>query len=55
MNDYSPIFAVIGLLIIAAFSVLAARAEEAFWSKCRRRDSCLRTQQEITLGKSRTR
>jgi hypothetical protein len=55
MNDYNLIFAVIGLLIIAAFSIWAARAEEALWSKCRRRDSCLPTQQQITLGKSHTR
>jgi len=55
MNDYSLIFAVIGLLIIAAFSVLAARAEEAFWSKCRRRESCLRMQQQIVSGKSHIR
>ena len=55
MNDYSLIFAVIGLLIIAAFSILAARAEEAFWSKCRRRESCPQTQQQITSGKSHTR
>jgi len=32
----SPILVVIGLLIIAAFSVLAGRAEEAFWSKYNR-------------------
>lgn len=55
MNDYSLMFGVIGLLIIAAFSVLAARAEEAFWRKCRRRESCLQMQQQITLGKSHTR
>jgi len=55
MNDQSLIFLVIGLLIIAAFSVLAARAEKAFWNKCRRRESCLRTQQQIISGKSRIR
>lgn len=55
MNDYSLIFVVIGLLIMAAFSVLAARAEEALWSKCRRRESCLRMQQQITLGKAHIR
>jgi len=55
MNDYSFMFGVIGLLIIAAFSVLAARAEEAFWRKCRRRESCLQMQQQMTLGKSHTR
>ena len=55
MNDYSLIFFVIGLLIIAVFSVLAARAEEALWSKCRRIDSRRRVQQQITLGKSHIR
>ena len=55
MNDYSVIFVVIGILVIAVFSVLAARADEAFWRKCRRRDSCLQTQREITEGKSHTR
>jgi len=55
MTDYNLIFAVIGLLIIAAFSLFAARAEEAFWSKCRRRESCLRRQEQITLGKSHIR
>jgi len=49
MTDYNLIFAVIGLLIIAAFSLLATRAEEAFWSKCRRRESCLRTQEQIRI------
>jgi hypothetical protein len=51
----SLILVVIGLLIIAAFSALAARAEEALWSKCRRRESYLRMQQQITLGKSHIR
>ena len=55
MTDYNLIFAMIGLLIIAAFSLSAARAEEAFWSKCRRRESCLRRQDQITVGKSRIR
>ena len=55
MNEYSLIFAVIGLLVIAASSVLAARAEETLWSKCRRRESCPRTQEQITSGKSHTR
>jgi hypothetical protein len=51
----SLIFVVIGLLIIAAFSVLAARAEEALWTKCRRRDSLRQMQQQISLGKGRIR
>jgi hypothetical protein len=55
MTGYDLIFAVIGLLIIAAFSLSAALSEEAFWSKCRRRDSCLREQEQITGGKSHIR
>jgi len=55
MNEVSLIFAVIGLLVIGAFSVLSARAEETFWSKCRRKESCPRTQEQITSGKSHTR
>jgi len=55
MNDYSLMFGVIGLLIIAVFSVLAAGAEEALWRKCRRRESCLQMQHQITLGRSHTR
>jgi len=51
----SLILVVIGLLIIVAFSVLAGRAEEAFWSKCRWKESCLRTQEQITWGKSHIR
>jgi hypothetical protein len=51
----SLILVVIGLLIIATFSVLEACAEEALWSKCRRRESYLQTQQQITLGKSHIR
>ena len=51
----SLILVVIGLLVIAAFSVLEARAEEVLWSKCRRRESCLRMQEQITLGKSHIR
>lgn len=46
---------VIGLLIVFAFSVLAARAEEALCRKCRRRQSCLQAQRLITLGKSHCR
>ena len=52
MNVYSLMFFVIGLPVIVAFSVLAARAEQALWTKCRRRDSCPKMQQQITLGKS---
>jgi hypothetical protein len=55
MNEVGLIFAVIGLLVIGAFSVLSARAEKTFWSKCRRKESCPRTQEQITSGKSHTR
>jgi hypothetical protein len=51
----SLIFVVIGLLIIAAFSVLAARAEQALWTKCRRGESLRQMQQQISLGKARIR
>lgn len=49
------IVGVIGLLIIGAFCVLAARAEEALWSKCRGNESRRQMQQQISLGKSRIR
>jgi hypothetical protein len=55
MNDYGLLFSVIGLLLIFAFSVLAARAQEALWSKCKQRESCLQMQQHITMGKSHCR
>lgn len=44
-----------GLLVIVTFTVLAARAQAALWRECDRRDSCRRTQQGITLGKSHCR
>jgi hypothetical protein len=46
---------VLGLLIVATVSVLAARAEESLWSKCRRRESLRQMQQQISVGKSRIR
>ena len=51
----SLIAVVIGLVIIGAFSVLAARAEGALWSKSRRSESSRRMQQQITWGKSHAR
>jgi hypothetical protein len=51
----SLILFVIGLLIIAAFSILEARSEQALWSKCRRRESLRQMQQQITLGKAHLR
>ena len=55
MDVYSLLFLVIGLPVIVALSVLAARAEQALWTKCRRRDSCPEMQQQITMGKSHLR
>jgi hypothetical protein len=46
---------VMGLLVIAAVSVLAARAEESLWSKCRGNESLRQMQQQVSLGKSRIR
>jgi hypothetical protein len=50
-----PLLVVIGLLVIGAFSVLEARAEEALRSKCRRNESLRQMQQQISLGKSHIR
>ena len=55
MDSYNLVCVVSGLFIIAGFSALAARAQQALWGKCHRRESCLRTQQLITLGKSHCR
>lgn len=55
MEGYAFALLLAGLLIITSFSVFAARAQAALWRECRRRDSCLRTQQLITLGKSHCR
>ena len=45
----------IGLLIIAALSILAARSDEALRSKCKRRESLRRTHQQILSGKCQMR
>jgi hypothetical protein len=49
------LFGAIGLLTFVGLSVLAARAEQALWSKCRETESLRETQQQISLGKSRIR
>jgi hypothetical protein len=49
------ILGAIGLLVIAAFSVLAARAERSLWRKCGRNESRRQMQQQISLGRSRIR
>jgi hypothetical protein len=46
---------VLGLFIITAVSVLAARAEESLWRECKRRESARQLQQQISVGKSRLR
>jgi hypothetical protein len=46
---------VVALLPVVFFSVMAARAEERLWKKCRRKASCLRMQQQIIMGKSHCR
>jgi hypothetical protein len=51
----SLILGLIGLLAIAAFSILAARSEEAMWNKCGRRESAREMQRQISVGKSRIR
>jgi hypothetical protein len=51
----SLIVGLIELLIIGAFCVSGAQAEEALWSKCRGNASRRQMQQEISLGKSRVR
>lgn len=51
----SVIVIVIGLLTMAVFSILEARAEQALWSKCKQRESLRQMQQQITLGKSHVR
>jgi hypothetical protein len=51
----SLLFGLIGVLAIVAFSILAARSEEALWNKCGRRESAREMQQQISLGKSRIR
>lgn len=46
---------VMGLFVIAAMSVMTARAEESLRSTCRRRESVRQMQQRINLARSRLR
>jgi hypothetical protein len=55
MYAYDFLICVAALLPVFLFSVMAARAEERLWKKYRRRDACLRMQQQITMGKSHCR
>jgi hypothetical protein len=51
----SLILGVTGLLITAVFSILATRAEQTLWGRCRRRESLRQMQLQISLGKARIR
>jgi hypothetical protein len=53
--DIYGLTGIVGLLAIGVLSALAARAEEALRQKTSRRDSSLRTQQQITIGKAHCR
>jgi hypothetical protein len=46
---------IVGLLAIGILSALAARAEAGLRHKTSRRDSALKTQQQITIGKAHAR
>jgi Flp pilus assembly pilin Flp len=52
---YDLLLGAMAIIVIAGFSTLATQAEKAMWRKCRRRQCCLRLQQQITLGKSHCR
>jgi len=49
------ILILIGFFLIILFSIMAARVEQKMWRKCRRDESRLRLQQQITMGKSHCR
>jgi hypothetical protein len=55
MEVYNLLFSAMAIVIVAVFSTLATRAEKAMWRKCRRKQCCLRLQQQITMGKSHCR
>jgi hypothetical protein len=55
MYGYDLLICIAALFPIFFFSVMAVRAEKRLWKKCRRKDSCLRMQQQITMGKSHCR
>jgi hypothetical protein len=50
-----PVFIGAALVIITLFSILAGRAEQRLWLRCRRDPECRRLQQQITLGKAHCR
>jgi hypothetical protein len=55
MGGFDLLICVVALLLVASFSVGAGRAEERLWKKCRRKDTYLRMQQQITMGKAHCR
>ena len=55
MDIYNVLLAIIGVIIIALFSTLATRAEQAMWRKCRSRRCCRRLQEQIAMGKAHCR
>jgi hypothetical protein len=55
MDGYSVLTFLIFFLLVLFFSVAASRAEQRFWKKCRRSESCIQMQQQITMGKSHLR
>jgi len=55
MDGYSLLTFVIFSILVLIFSIAASRAEQRFWKKCRRSESCIQMQQQITMGKSHLR
>jgi len=55
MGGFELLMCVVALLLIVSSSIGAGRAEERLWKKCRRKDTYLRTQQQITMGKAHCR
>ena len=49
------VFIVVAFIITFVFSILASRAEQKLWRRCRRNPACLRLQRQITLGKAHCR
>jgi len=55
MIDYDFLGFIGAIILMYFFSAKAVQAEQRLWRKCRRKDSCLRLQQQITKGKSHCR
>jgi len=55
MNGFSSVFTLFAALMIVLFTYLSSRAQTSLWLKCHRRESCLRMQHHITMGKSHCR